>query len=319
MGICSKDKLENIDESLNDLICKMSNASAKLNDIIRNGGELGGNIGETNQDGDNQKALDVIADDLFYDACKDSKQVSAYYSEEQEVEVEIDDKAPYIVAIDPLDGSSNIASNVSIGTIIAIFKNKAKNSDGMPFSSGREQVGAIFYVYGPQTTCFVTVGAGAHMYRLNTKNNKFELMEKNLKIADSYNEFAINASNNRHWDNNVANYVKDVTAGKNGSRGEDFNMRWIASLVADTSRIFSRGGVFLYPSDKRKGYEKGRLRLIYEAYPIAFMVEQAGGIASNGYENILDIKTTTIHQRTPLIFGSNKEVKVILDYFKKFK
>ncbi len=319
MGICSKNKLENVDESLNDLICKMSTAAAKLSDTIRNGGELGGEIGETNQDGDSQKALDVIADDLFYDACKDSKQVSAYYSEEQESEVDINADAPYIVAIDPLDGSSNIASNVSIGTIIAIFKTKAKNDNGMPFSSGREQVASMLVVYGPQTTALVTAGAGAHMYRLNTNSGKFELAQKDLKIAPSYNEFAINASNQRHWHKNVSEYIKDVMAGKDGKRGENFNMRWIASLIADLSRIFSRGGVFLYPSDKREGYENGRLRLIYEAYPVAFMVEQAGGIATNGHKDILDIEPTTIHQRTPLIFGSKKEVEVILDYFKNFK
>lgn len=304
-------------EDIRTLILALANATRKTANVIRGGGEidLGQVIGDTNADGDNQKALDVLADEIFCQACSDTGLVRAYYSEEQEDALPLNDSGDYLVAIDPLDGSSNIDTNVSIGTIFSIFPAADYGQRDIPFRSGRDQLAAGFFVYGPQTTLFLTTGDGTDHYRLNPDNNEFEIVEVGLQIAPAANEYAINASNARHWEDPIAAYINDCLSGDEGYRGADFNMRWIGSLVADAGRIFSRGGVFLYPGDTRPKYTQGRLRLIYEAYPVAMLVEQAGGTAINGKENVLDLEPTAIHQRTPLIFGSSEEVRWISTYY----
>jgi fructose-1,6-bisphosphatase I len=304
------------------LILALVGATKKTAHIIRGGGEidLGQVIGDTNADGDNQKALDVLADEIFCQACSDTGLVRSYYSEEQEDALPLNDSGDYLVAIDPLDGSSNIDTNVSIGTIFSIFPAapEVQGQGGqrdIPFRSGRDQLAAGFFVYGPQTTLYLTTGSGTDLYRLNPDSEQFELVQAQLTIAESANEYAINASNARHWEDSIASYINDCLSGDEGYRGADFNMRWIGSLVADAGRIFSRGGVFLYPGDNRAKYTQGRLRLIYEAYPVAMLVEQAKGMAINGTDNILDLQPVAIHQRTPLIFGSSEEVRWISTYY----
>lgn len=271
-----------------------------------------GTRGSANSGGDVQKDLDVLADDLFLAAMRDAP-VAYYASEELHEPVTLDAGKPLGLAIDPLDGSSNIDTNVSIGTIFSILP-----STGDPAStflqSGRKQLGAGFFIFGPQFGLVLTLGGGTHVFVFSSRLGAFVQAYESLRIAPEAQEFAVNASNYRHWDEAVRLYIDDCFQGIDGPRGKDFNMRWIASLVADTYRILIRGGVFLYPQDSRKGYRNGRLRLVYEANPIAMIVENAGGEATNGTATIMDLEPNDIHQRTALVFGSAREVEKIVRY-----
>lgn len=272
--------------------------------------------GSANADGDIQKDLDVVADSLFLEAVKGAP-VALYGSEENSGAILLDPEKPLALAIDPLDGSSNIETNVSIGTIFSILT-VCGDVQGDPLASfmqsGRAQLAAGFFIYGPQLALVLTVGRGTRIFIHSSKYGEFIEAYPSISIPEKSNEFAINASNYRHWEEPVRLYVDDCFAGTDGPREKDFNMRWIASLVADCYRILIRGGVFLYPADKRKGYGQGRLRLVYEANPIAFLVEQAGGRATDGTTPILDLVPGALHQRTPLFFGSREKVERIARY-----
>ena len=272
--------------------------------------------GSANADGDIQKDLDVVADSLFLEAMKGAP-VALYGSEENSGAIFLDPEKPLALAIDPLDGSSNIETNVSIGTIFSILPVAGDiSSDPLaPFmQSGRAQLAAGFFIYGPQLALVLTVGRGTRIFIHSAKYGEFIEAYPSISIPERSSEFAINASNYRHWEEPVRLYIDDCFAGVEGPREKDFNMRWIASLVADCYRILIRGGVFLYPGDKRKGYGQGRLRLVYEANPIAFLVEQAGGLATDSVNPILDLTPTALHQRTPLFFGSKDKVQRIARY-----
>lgn len=301
-------------KALVDLFTTLAQAAKDVSELISAGGALGSAVGEENADGDQQKALDVLADDLFLKAARASKVVAAYCSEEQEDAVILDESAPLVLAIDPLDGSSNIDVNVSIGTIISVLPNPGGDLQAAAMQPGSHQLAAAFMVYGPQTTLFLTTGSGTDLYRLNPATGLFMLIDEAIEIPEETSEYAINASNARQWFPATQRYVSDLLLGVDGPRERNFNMRWVGSLVADAGRIFNRGGVFLYPGDQRKKYEFGRLRLIYEANPVAFLVEQAGGSATDGTDRILDIQPTEIHQRTPLVFGSKTEVRWLGSY-----
>lgn len=276
-------------------------------------GQLGAVVGDNSQ-GDTQKALDVHANDLLIAALSGAP-VAALASEELDEPLALDDAAPLAVALDPLDGSSNIDTNVSIGTIFSILPVLVGGGLGASFlQPGNRQKAAGYVIYGPQCALVLTLGEGTHVFTLDRETGSFDLTVPKVEIPATTREYAINASNERHWSIAVRTYIADCVAGREGPRGEDCNMRWIASLVAECHRILSRGGVFLYPRDARKGYEQGRLRLIYEANPIAWIVEQAGGKATNGVERILDIVPATLHQRTPLMFGSRAEVERVARY-----
>jgi fructose-1,6-bisphosphatase I len=215
------------------------------------------------------------------------------------------------VAIDPLDGSSNIDSNASIGTIFSVLPAPANGNVGDPdafLQPGSRQLAAGYAIYGPQTALVLTAGDGTHVFTLDHRDGQFRLTGERVRVPAKTREFAINASNHRHWDEPIRIYVDDCLKGSEGPRGEDFNMRWIASMVAEAHRVLARGGVYMYPADLRDGYQHGRLRLIYEANPIAWLIEQADGAASSGTARILDITPSRIHQRVPLIFGSRDEV-----------
>ncbi|KKL10814.1 hypothetical protein LCGC14_2552070, partial [marine sediment metagenome] len=214
---------------------------------------------------------------------------------------------------DPLDGSSNIDVNVSIGTIFSIFpaEDDARASFLRP---GRDQVAGGYIIYGPQTCLVVTFGDGTRQYTLDTQTGRFELSHPRLSLSQDSREYAINASNYRHWSSPVRAFIDDCLAGTDGPREADFNMRWVASLVAETHRILTRGGVFLYPADRRDGYGQGRLRMLYECAPIAFVVEQAGGRATDGSDNILDRTANDLHMRTPFVFGSAQKVTRVATY-----
>ena len=275
------------------------------------GGALDAGVGR-NSDGDGQKALDVIADEAFAHALRGAP-VRWMASEEQETAVALNPAGTLAVAIDPLDGSSNIDANISIGTIFSIYpaKDDAEASFLRPAS---EQIAAGYVVYGPQTALMLTTGAGTDLYILDRAAGAFLLAQAGVQLPRNSSEFAINASNYRHWQAPVRAYIDDCLDGAEGPRAKNFNMRWVASLVAETHRILMRGGVFLYPRDGRAGYERGRLRLVYECAPIAMLIAQAGGDGTDGEAPILGMTATGLHQRAPLVFGSADKVARIRAY-----
>ena len=272
--------------------------------------------GATNSDGDVQRGLDVLADERFLAAIAESP-VGLYASEELAEPVLVAAGRPLALAIDPLDGSSNIDTNMSIGTIFSIRRaigDPARAPLASFLQSGRDQLAAGFILYGPQIALVLTLGAGTHTFIYSRAEGAFRLAFEGQAIPPRTREFAINASNYRHWDDAVRLYFDDCIKGGHGPRESEFNMRWLASLVAEAYRILVRGGAFLYPGDRRRGYGHGRLRLVYEAHPIALLVEQAGGLATDTIQPILDIAASELHQRTPLVFGSTAEVERITRY-----
>jgi fructose-1,6-bisphosphatase I len=265
--------------------------------------------GGVNPDGDPQKDIDLAADRLMRGVLR-ALPVAAVLSEEAELPEIFDEAAPLCVAIDPLDGSANLENNISVGTIFSI-RPKARDVISTFFEPGTAQCAAGFFVYGPQTSLVLALDGRVDLFILDPASDDFVLITRNVRIPPDTAEFAINASNRRHWSGAVRAYVDDCIAGVNGERGRDFNMRWIGSLVAEAYRILVRGGVFLYPADARPGYREGRLRLVYEAHPIALVMEWAGGAASNGRARILELSARTLHQRVPLIMGSPRAVRDI--------
>jgi fructose-1,6-bisphosphatase I len=262
-------------------------------------------------DGDDRKELDVVANDLIATALRHAP-VAAILSEEMDLPLSLAAGAPLVAAIDPLDGSSNIDTNVSVGTIFSLLPAPPGGSGAEPAAflrSGRQQVAAGYAIYGPQTALVLTLGAGTDIFTLDRKTGTFLRTSAGVCVPRRAREFAVNASNYRHWDKPVRAWFDDCLAGSEGPRGEDFNMRWIASMVAEAHRILTRGGIYLYPADARKGYRSGRLRLLYEANPIALLMEQAGAAASTGRAPILDHVPQRLHERVPLVFGSRDEVE----------
>lgn len=281
--------------------------------IARNGVEehLGAAAG-INSDGDAQKALDVIADDLFLTAAK-AGGVRHYASEEQDIVLDLGAGA-WALAIDPLDGSSNIDTNVSVGTIFSIYA-AAELPDASFLRPVGQQIGAGYVIYGPQVALVCSFGQGVQRYVLDPETRAFVLVDAGVQIPPATPEFAINASNYRHWPVPIRAFVDECLAGTEGPRARNFNMRWIASLVAEAHRIFIRGGVFLYPADGRKGYEAGRLRLVYECAPMAYLAVQAGGDATDGLDDILALTPQSLHQRVPFVFGSRVKVGRVAAHF----
>lgn len=275
------------------------------------GGALAAEVGN-NADGDNQKALDVMADEAFAAALAGTG-VRWYASEEQETVAQIDPDGPLALAIDPLDGSSNIDVNVSIGTIFSILP-ALEGAEESFLRSGRDQIAAGYFIYGPMAALVVTFGDGVLNFVRDPETGRFVPTGEKMQIPAESSEFAINASNYRHWSKPVRAYIDDCLQGIEGPRSKNFNMRWVASLVAETHRILSRGGIFLYPSDARPGYEHGRLRLVYECAPIAMLVEQAGGRATTGQDPLLDQRPDTLHARTPFVFGTPDKVDRVTAY-----
>ena len=266
-----------------------------------------GQNGGVNPDGDQQKDIDLAADELMRRALRTCP-VAAVLSEEVALPEILDPDAPLCVAIDPLDGSANLENNISVGTIFSI---RRRGNDVLStfFEPGTAQCAAGFVVYGSQTTLVLALNARVDIFILNRRTGEFLLIEKGVQIAPDTPEFAINASNRRHWHGPVRAYIDECLAGTNGDRGANFNMRWIGSLVAESLRILVRGGVFLYPADARPGYREGRLRLLYEAHPMALVMEWAGGAATTGRRRILELAAKSPHQRVPLIMGSVRGVR----------
>jgi len=287
-----------------------------------NKGALGGVLGSAdleNVQGEIQKKLDIIANDVLIEANEWGGHLAAMASEEMDSIYVVPNRYPqgeYLLLFDPLDGSSNIDVNVSIGTIFSVLvKPEGHAVTEQDFlQTGSRQVAAGYCVYGPQTTLVLTVGAGVAMFTLDREQGSFMLTQEQVRIPEETQEFAINMSNMRHWAPPVRRYIDECLAGTEGPRGKDFNMRWIASMVADVHRILTRGGVFLYPWDQREPNKPGKLRLMYEANPMGWLVEQAGGAATNGQQRIMDIKPDKLHERVSVILGSKNEVERVTRY-----
>lgn len=301
-------------EDLHPVLTALCRVAADLSRMIAKGdlaGMLGAAVGSTSH-GDDQKALDVVADEAFADALCGTG-IRWYASEERENAVLLDDKGAFALAIDPLDGSSNIDVNMTIGTIFSIYPSGA-NAEESFLRPGNEQIAAGYFIYGPQTALLLSTGNGVHKYILDPESSSFQAVGHQMAIPENSTEFAINASNYRHWPKPIRTYIDDCLAGSDGPQAQNFNMRWVASLVAETHRIMTRGGIFLYPADDRDGYHNGRLRMLYECAPIAFLVEQAGGKATTGQYPVLSLSIDSLHARTPFVFGSAEKVERVVDY-----
>lgn len=300
-------------EDLASILLVIASTGAKLAQTISRQGrsvQPSGSIGKI-ADGDIQQPLDILSHKLFVEALG-KLPIGFIASRESDELIEINAGAPLAVAIDPLDGSSNVETNTSIGTVFSVLAATTKSLFDKPLGDTQKASGFLFF--GPQTRLILTCGDGTRGFVLDPEDDKFYQVEDALIIPVGQREFAINTSNYRFWDDSVRYFIDDCIAGQNGPLGEDFNMRWNASLVAEAYRILVRGGVFLYPGDSRPSYESGRLRLLYEALPLAFIIEQAGGLASDGIERILDMKLVSLRKRVPLIFGSRDRVQEVIDY-----
>ncbi|XDZ64835.1 class 1 fructose-bisphosphatase [Alphaproteobacteria bacterium LSUCC0684] len=294
------------------VILGLADAAGQITHLVHRNGisaDLGSDIGGTNSDGDSQKALDVQAEELIC-SCLSGSGAACLLSEEQEDPVPLNPEGSLLVAVDPLDGSSNISVNVTIGTIFSLLPAGDVPAENT-LQPGRNQLAAGFFTYGPQTTLILGLAGSdkARCFVLDPDHGEFVAMAGDVEIPASTNEFAINSAYANHWYPPVQRWMADVLAGKDGPLGRSFRMRWVGSLVADAWRIFRRGGIFLYPGDNRPGNEAGRLRLVYEASPMAFLAEKAGGRASHGTGAILDLVPEHLHQRVPLFFGAREDVE----------
>ena len=303
-------------QSLHQLIIAVADACRDIGHAVNTSAidGLTGALEQENVQGEVQKKLDVIANDMMLDAKRWGGHVTALVSEEME-EIYPLSGGEYLLVFDPIDGSSNVDVNGVVGTIFSILKApEGEVTEADVLQPGRQQVAAGYAIYGPQTTLVLTLGAGVSAFSLDQKTGDWLMTVPQMTIPASTREFAINMSNHRHWMPPVRRYIDECLAGRTGSREADFNMRWLASMVGDVHRVLTRGGIFMYPVDSRKGI--GKLRLMYEANPIAFLIEQAGGAATDGVNPILDIQPDALHQRVGVVLGSREEVERVATYHK---
>jgi fructose-1,6-bisphosphatase I len=306
---------------LNDIIT----AIKVISNTVNKGALIGvmGSAGSENVQGETQKELDVITNEIFIKSNEWAGHLAAMASEEMDDVYPIPTQYPrgkYLLVFDPLDGSSNVDVNISVGTIFSILRcpgECATHPSAEAFMQpGTQQVCAGYALYGSSTMLVLTSGHGVNGFTLDRDIGEFILTHANMTIPADTKEFAINASNQRFWEPPVQRYVEEALAGKTGPRGKDFNMRWVASMVAEVHRILMRGGIFMYPKDTKDPAKAGKLRLLYEANPMSFIVEQAGGASSTGRERILDVQPDGLHQRVPVILGSKNEVETVVSYHK---
>ncbi len=315
-----------IPANLKSLIEVVARACQAISIAIGKGG-LGGVLGEAGSDniqGEAQKKLDVLSNEILLEANEWGGHLAAMASEEMDLPHLVPHRFPkgeYLLTFDPLDGSSNIDVNVSIGTIFSVLKcpegadlSTPEAAQAAFLQPGTAQVAAGYAVYGPTTLLVLTVGDGVVVFTLDREQGQFVLTQEKVRIPEDTKEFAINMSNRRFWEAPVQRYVEEMTAGREGPLGKDYNMRWVASMVADVHRIMTRGGIFMYPLDEKVRAKGGKLRLMYEANPMAFLVEQAGGAATTGRQRILEIAPDGLHQRVPVILGSKNEVERVTAY-----
>lgn len=305
--------------ALNAILSDVTDACKKIAVTIDKGAlaDSMGNLGYENVQGEVQKALDVITNDILIEVCQQSGYVAGMASEELAEVIEIDDKhkknGRYLLLFDPLDGSSNVNVNISVGTIFSILKS-AKNKPDLAdyLQPGAAQICAGYALYGTSTMLVLTTGNGVNGFTLDADLNEFLLTHPNMQIAKETQEFAINMSNYRFWREPVQRYIDECLQGEEGERKKDFNVRWVASMVADVHRILVRGGIFMYPADTK--FRSGKLRLMYEANPMSFIVEQAGGASTTGLQRVLDVQPSGMHQRVPVMMGCKSEVDRISAY-----
>ncbi len=308
---------------LNDTFTACKSISAAVN----KGALVGvlGSAGSENVQGETQKKLDVISNDMMIKANEWGGHLAGMASEEMEEVYPIPERYPrgkYLLVFDPLDGSSNIDVNISVGTIFSILRCPEGVTDPTEqdfLQPGTQQVCAGYALYGPSTMMVMTTGQGVNGFTLDQSVGEFILTHPNMQIPADTREFAINASNSRFWEPPVKRYIDELLAGADGPRGENFNMRWVASMVAEVHRILTRGGIFMYPKDNKDPTKEGRLRLMYEANPMSFIVEQAGGVSSTGRGRIMDIQPHELHQRVPVLLGSRNEVERVVSYYKEYE
>jgi fructose-1,6-bisphosphatase I len=288
----------------------MADASARLAGAVADGSRNAAfaNEGETNIQGETQKYLDVLAHQLFMDAARDAE-LHSVLSEEEENAVALNPTGLIAIAIDPLDGSSNIAINAPIGTIFGIYPVTLGGVAAQFLRPGKDLLAAAYVVYGPRTELILTTGSGTKRFVLNGDRTDW-IYSGDCQVPETACEFAINASNHRHWSNKIRSFVNNCLDGKHGLYKADYNMRWLAALVGETHRILTRGGLFIYPADSRKGYEQGRLRYCYECAPISLLIENAGGRATDGASRILDLVPASLHARVPFCFGSPQQMSL---------
>ena len=310
------------------LLIEVVARACKMISIAVGKGDLGGVLGDAgtpgstsmNIQGEAQKKLDVLSNEILLEANAWGGHLAACASEEMEHSQPIPDRYPrgnYLLVFDPLDGSSNIDVNISVGTIFSVLRcpdGVTTATDADFLQPGSAQVAAGYAAYGPSTMLVLTIGHGTHAFTLDRELGTFIMTRRGIRIPEETREFAANVSNRRHWEAPMQEYVSELLAGKEGPRGKDFNMRWVASMVADVHRIVTRGGVFYYPLDAKIAKQGGKLRIMYEANPMAFIVEQAGGAATTGRQRILELQPIGLHQRVPVFLGSKDEVAVATRY-----
>jgi len=310
-------QMGNLTPELAQVISTIADTCQTIDQALQKGALAGvlGSAQHENVQGEEQKKLDVISNDYLIDALKVHPQVGGLASEELDEFTPAQENGKYLVLFDPLDGSSNIDINMCVGTIFSILPAKNAVTQAEDFmQAGNQQVAAGYVLYGPSTMLALTVGAGTVFFTFDPETQQFLLTSENIQVAADTKEYAINSSNQRHWENPVKRYIEELLAGKTGPREKDFNMRWVACMVGDIHRILCRSGIFMYPYDLKDPKKAGRLRLMYEANPMSMLIEQAGGASSTGRIRILDIEPTDLHQRVPVIIGSKNEVDLVTGY-----
>jgi len=310
-------QMGNLTPELAQVISTIADTCQTIDQALQKGALAGvlGSAQHENVQGEEQKKLDVISNDYLIDALKVHPQVGGLASEELDEFTPAQENGKYLVLFDPLDGSSNIDINMCVGTIFSILPAKNAVTQAEDFmQAGNQQVAAGYVLYGPSTMLALTVGAGTVFFTFDPETQQFLLTSENIQVAVDTKEYAINSSNQRHWENPVKRYIEELLAGKTGPREKDFNMRWVACMVGDIHRILCRSGIFMYPYDLKDPKKAGRLRLMYEANPMSMLIEQAGGASSTGRIRILDIQPTDLHQRVPVIIGSKNEVDLVTGY-----
>lgn len=319
-------KQENTEPKLAELLVEVAESCKIIADKVQRGPFLGimGQAGNTNVQGEEQKQLDVITNDVLIEHMQETGLLAAMASEEMDHHYPIPEgkaKGEFMLVFDPLDGSSNVDVNIAVGTIVSVLKapQKDKITDEDFLQKGSEQLAAVYCTYGASTVLVFTTGQGAHEFVLEQDSNEFLLMKANVQVPADTKEFAINASNQRHWQKPVQNYIEDCLAGSEGPLNKNYNMRWVASMVAELYRVMCRGGIFMYPRDHKDPKKVGKLRLMYEANPMSFIVEQAGGVCSTGYQRIMDVEPEGLHQRVGVIMGSANEVNTALSYHQDYQ
>jgi len=299
------------------VLTRIAEAAARVAVIVRAGALAKPEVwvAEVNTHGELQKPLDMEANHIFIETLRTCPAVAVVASEEMEDAILISDAvaAQYAVAFDPLDGSANLELNVTVGSIFSVLPSKGLGKAAF-MQAGHTQLAAGYFLYGPSTMLVLTVGSGVHGFTYAAECGEFVLSHPDMRLKPDTAEFSINMSNQRFWEAPVQRYITECIAGRGGPRGKDFNMRWVGAMVAEVHRLLVRGGIFLYPADAKTREKGGRLRLLYEANPMGWIIEQAGGMASSGYQPILDIQPVSLHQRVPVILGAVREVSLLARY-----